>query len=138
MSEVRTCYKCQVERPLKMFYVGIENRRAEREGRSQWRMHCRSCQQTINTARRKPRQDHADAVKLAAGCADCGIKSVHPEIYDFDHTGDDKSDSVSQLMTKGSFEAFVAEIAKCEVVCANCHRIRTRSRQAVTFGRVRR
>lgn len=21
MSEVRTCYKCQVERPLKMFYV---------------------------------------------------------------------------------------------------------------------
>lgn len=117
MSEVRTCYKCQVERPLKMFYVGIENRRAEREGRSQWQMHCRSCQQTINTARRKPRQDHADAVKLAAGCADCGM---------------------SQLMTKGSFEAFVAEIAKCEVVCANCHRIRTRSRQAVTFGRVRR
>ena len=51
---------------------------------------------------------------------------------------DDKSDSVSQLMTKGSFDAFVAEIAKCEVVCANCHRIRTRSRQAVTFGRVRR
>ena len=89
MSEVRTCYKCQVERPLKMFYVGIENRRAEREGRSQWQMHCRSCQQAINTARRKPRQDHADAVKLAAGCA-------------------------------------------------NCHRIRTRSRQAVTFGRVRR
>ncbi len=100
---------------------------------------CRSCQQTINTARRKPRQDHADAVasrwvrRLRAR-----IKSVHPEIYDFDHTGDDKSDSVSQLMSKGSFEAFVAEIAKCEVVCANCHRIRTRSRQAVTFGRVRR
>ena len=33
------------------------------------------------------------------------------------------------------YEELLAEITKCEVVCANCHRIRTRRRPAATFGK---
>jgi hypothetical protein len=29
----------------------------------------------------------------------------------------------------GGFDALVAEIEKCDLVCANCHRIRTFTRQ---------
>jgi hypothetical protein len=35
----------------------------------------------------------------------------------------------------GSMERLVAEIDKCEVVCAICHRIRTKARGPVTRGR---
>jgi hypothetical protein len=139
MSEeaTRKCIRCGVWRPIGMFYVEMERRRAQREGRRAWVTHCRVCQQQVNTERRKPRQDYSDAIKLDRGCADCGIRSPHPEIYDFDHVGE-KSASVSTLMTKGTWEQFVAEIEKCEVVCANCHRIRTRRRPAATFGSTRR
>lgn len=87
-------------------------------------------------ARIKPRQDYLDAIKLTSGCTDCGLKIPHPEIYDFDHLpGCDKVMPLSKFLTKGTFEDLVAEVAKCEVVCANCHRIRSRSRDYVSFGR---
>jgi len=134
----RRCGQCKTVRPLAMFYLAAEERRAAREGRTRFLMPCRLCQREINSAIRKPRQDYADAVKLAAGCADCGIHSEHPEIYDFDHLGHEaKVNTVSALMTKGTWDEFVAEIAKCEVVCSNCHRIRTRVREKPSFGQTR-
>lgn len=134
-TEVRTCHKCGIERPISMFYVGIEQRRSGRDGRKSWKMPCRECQREKNSAYVSKRRSHAEAIKLASGCADCGIKLDHPEIYDFDHTKDDKSGGVAELYTKGTWEEFLAEIAKCEVVCANCHRMRTKARGSVTFGK---
>jgi hypothetical protein len=32
------------------------------------------------------------------------------------------------MITKGTFEELEAEIDKCEVVCANCHRVRSAQR----------
>jgi hypothetical protein len=127
-------------RPIEMFYTGLEERRAAREGRTRWHAPCRFCVREINEARRKPRQDHADAVKAERGCTDCGLSMPdHPEVFDFDHIDPaTKVAGIAALYTKGSFEQFVAEIAKCEVVCANCHRIRTRSRESAAFGRSRR
>ena len=134
----RRCGRCKVVRPLAMFYLTAEQKRAEREGRSRFLMPCRLCQREINSAIRKPRQDYTDAVKVAAGCADCGIRSEHPEIYDFDHLDHtSKVNAISNLMTKGAWGDFLAEIAKCEVVCANCHRIRTRAREKPAFGQTR-
>ena len=136
----RQCQKCDDVRPLSMFYTGLESRRANREGRTSWEMHCRFCQRTLNDARRKPRQDYADRKKAEAGCADCGLSlPEHPEVFDFDHRDPaEKHAAVSALVTRGTFEDFAAEIEKCDVVCANCHRIRTRKAGAVSFGQVRR
>lgn len=138
-AETRRCYKCGVTRPLSMFYLAIERRQTEQQGRRTPRKHqCRFCQRESNNARLKPRQEYTDAVKLARGCADCGIRSPHPEIYDFDHLpGAEKSAEVAKLLTKGTMAELEAEVAKCEVVCSNCHRIRTRSREHSTFGRSR-
>lgn len=70
----------------------------------------------------------ANAIKMERGCADCGY-SAHPAALEFDHLpGTQKRYKVSALMLS-SRAVLMAEIAKCEVVCANCHAIRTRSRE---------
>ena len=56
-------------------------------------------------------------------CADCGIR--YPSyVMDFDHTLGNKLHNISR-MRNHSIENLLIEIAKCDVVCANCHRIRT-------------
>jgi hypothetical protein len=67
-------------------------------------------------------------------CADCG-RTFPPIAMDFDHTGDDKILDVSH-MRNHNLDKLRAEIAKCEVVCACCHRIRTAARLATRLGRM--
>jgi hypothetical protein len=61
-------------------------------------------------------------------CTDCG-RSYPSYVMDFDHVGDDKDCEVANLVNRNvSLSRLVVEIAKCEVVCANCHRERTHCR----------
>ena len=65
-------------------------------------------------------------IKEASGCTDCGV--TNPIVLDFDHLKDKKY-NISRMIHDGfSWAAIKKEIAKCEVVCANCHRIRTHYR----------
>ncbi len=57
----------------------------------------------------------------AGGCVDCGIKDIR--VLDFDHVRGEKSFTIASGDHGPS--KVVAEIAKCEVRCSNCHRIRT-------------
>lgn len=65
-------------------------------------------------------------IKLTRGCADCGY-NIHPEALEFDHLGD-KEFSISSGRRYG-LDRLMAEIDKCDVVCANCHRVRTADRR---------
>jgi hypothetical protein len=57
-------------------------------------------------------------------CVDCGEPDV--VVLEFDHVRGKKLESVSALACAGvSMQRVVAEIAKCVVRCANCHRRRT-------------
>lgn len=59
-------------------------------------------------------------------CADCGIK--YPSyVMDFDHRDPKtKTANVSRMLRCGKpLSEVLAEIKKCDVVCANCHRERT-------------
>lgn len=58
-------------------------------------------------------------------CFDCGER--HPYyVMDFDHRDPaEKRHNVGAVHHFGSVKALRAEIAKCDVVCANCHRERT-------------
>jgi len=56
-------------------------------------------------------------------CLDCGLRSP-PEAMDFDHVDGSKIAGITQMWSWGR-EKVLAEIAKCELVCANCHRERT-------------
>ena len=59
-------------------------------------------------------------------CTDCGEDD--PLVLEFDHIGSDKSFSIAAGLLHRNWETLLAEIAKCEVVCANCHRRRTAKR----------
>jgi hypothetical protein len=67
-------------------------------------------------------------LKLAAGCHDCGFDRAAVAL-DFDHIGEKKF-NVSHFNTR-SWKAIFEEIQKCEVVCSNCHRVRTLERKLV-------
>lgn len=78
---------------------------------------------------RAERRAWLDAFKVKAGCIDCGYKA-HPRALDFDHIGTDKTCDVGRMMhNRTAWTLILAEIAKCEVVCANCHRVRTYERE---------
>jgi hypothetical protein len=50
---------------------------------------------------------------------------------DFDHISGEKIGIISAMVNEPhhySWDALLAEIAKCEIVCANCHRVRTHNR----------
>ena len=62
-------------------------------------------------------------------CGDCKHK-FHFAAMDFDHRdGTDKVGNVSRLVTEVSWETLQKELDKCDLVCSNCHRIRTYERQ---------
>jgi hypothetical protein len=72
-------------------------------------------------------------------CQDCG--GTFPDyVLEFDHVRGEKSFTISQFIsTNGSFKRLPLlheEIAKCDVVCANCHRIREHERGWAGFGNV--
>lgn len=60
-------------------------------------------------------------------CADCGVQHP-PYVMEFDHVGDDKLYCVTSMASE-SWSRLKAEIAKCEIVCANCHAVRTYERR---------
>jgi len=58
-------------------------------------------------------------------CMDCGVK-YPPYVMDFDHRDpSQKVGGINWLITNGTWEQVLAEIEKCDLVCSNCHRIRT-------------
>jgi len=66
-------------------------------------------------------------IKEARSCVDCGYDG-HFAAKQFDHLpGQIKMFEVSQV-ERASKQRILDEIDKCEVVCANCHAIRTYER----------
>ena len=80
-------------------------------------------------ARARNRQLVRDYLAQGA-CLDCGTRDF--AVLEFDHRDPtSKTDDVSHLVRQAvSWQRIFAEIAKCDVVCANCHRRRT----ARSFG----
>lgn len=58
-------------------------------------------------------------------CMDCGVR-YPPYVMDFDHRDPGTKKFNIALVNKiSSVKALIEEIAKCDVVCSNCHRERT-------------
>jgi hypothetical protein len=69
---------------------------------------------------------------LKAGpCSDCGHSHPH-YVMEFDHVRGEKRFDIAAGMLlhhRCTRDEMLAEIAKCDLVCANCHRVRTFSRE---------
>ena len=102
---------------------------------------CAMCRQAANEYRKVRYKPHPKSgknkackqlvqdFKLSAGrCMDCGWE-VTPErlcAFDCDHREPHlKELEISEMRKHVSVERMRLELLKCDVVCANCHRIRT-------------
>lgn len=67
-------------------------------------------------------QTLARRYKLMKGCAVCGYKEHHVALH-YNHI--DPSTKVRNVSKCCSIKAVKAEIRKCEVLCANCHAVKS-------------
>jgi len=81
------------------------------------------------------RNRKARLVAAAGGkCLDCGYEGP-PFMFDFDHR--DPKQKLFPVGNKGSsvsYERTLAEALKCDLVCANCHRMRTHRQRCAGCG----
>lgn len=77
---------------------------------------------------KKKVQEMLGSLKERSGCVDCG--QTYPSyILDFDHVYGKKVANIGQMLNYFSVEDIMKEVAKCDVVCSNCHRERTYQRK---------
>ena len=90
--------------------------------------------QMLRDSTRRFKQKQTDKLNLlkSAPCLDC--KECFPPVcMDFDHRDPSTKVRSISLMLGAPWEKILSEVAKCDLICANCHRIRTkRRRQGVT------
>ena len=134
---MRRCGRCGERKPLDEFAW-------RRRAKGQLDNYCRSCRSAYNqehyAANRQRYIDAARARKVAVTaerlayliavfvdhpCVDCG--ETDPIVLEFDHLRDKKF-SISKGIVDRNWQSVLAEIDKCDVVCANCHRRRTAKR----------
>ncbi len=89
----------------------------------------RECRARNSKKRRDENRAYLWELKSQTPCTDCGRK-FHPIVMQFDHVRGVKRFAVSEMSSRGSCkETILKEIAKCEIVCTNCHLIRTYNRR---------
>ena len=127
-EDKKTCIRCEVEQPLEEFTVD----KGSPNGRRRHSV-CRSCAKLSRRERAKALIDEVTTFKLAKGCTDCGYAD-HPMALHFDHRpGERKLFNVATGVWGYSPKKVWDEIAKCDVVCANCHAIRTGERMGFSY-----
>lgn len=139
MLSTKCCSRCKQTKSIEEF----GNRKASKDGKDS---KCKECAREYHknlyhtgTKRKQQIRKNNDAAKRrliikkdeyltdCGGCCDCGITDVR--VLTFDHVNDDKEFGVAQgIQNAYSWERILREMEKCEVVCANCHMIRTRER----------
>jgi len=81
----------------------------------------------LDEARKKT---YIKAYKLKHGCCKCGYQE-DSDALQLDHLPEfEKRADVSTLESK-SWSVITTEIAKCQVLCANCHALETKARRSV-------
>jgi hypothetical protein len=83
------------------------------------RRKCKSCKRETQNKRKSKQREWLREYKKKLSCVRCGFNDWR--CLDFHHKGD-KDNEVSNMIGL-SKKRILDEISKCEVVCANCHRI---------------
>jgi hypothetical protein len=134
---MKRCARCGEEKPVSEF--GVKNKKT-----GLLASYCRACVRAnsrahyaanrpsyIARARRNKRQQRANRLDYiiryfeSHPCVDCG--ETDPMVLEFDHLRD-KSFNIGHDFPWRPWGEVLAEIEKCEVRCANCHRRRTAER----------
>jgi hypothetical protein len=88
--------------------------------------HVYEVQSAYHAKRRAEWLKFTSTYKLERGCIDCGFKG-HAAALDFDHVRGEKLFNISESASR-PLEQVMLEVEKCDIRCANCHRIVTYNR----------
>lgn len=123
------CGKCKEDRPRSDFSKALNRANGLQN-------YCKPCARVSNPYRgrverfrvkRRWFNDLLDRIK-AEPCSDCG-RCFPTVCMDFDHRDPHgKMHNVARMALR-SEELIMREIAKCDLVCANCHRVREQVRR---------
>ena len=130
---MKICTKCLKELPFTSFYKNSRSRNG-------YAHYCKCCaSEQVKKSRNLQehlqkvyaRRDRCRAYVLdylsTHPCVDCG--ESNPVVLEFDHISGIKVESISKMVSISySLDNIQAEINKCQVRCANCHRIVTSQR----------
>ena len=132
---MKTCKKCQKEKDECQF-----NRRSCT--RDKLNLYCKECSRQYtrtsytnnreyyikrNRAVVKELEETVRSIKKSTPCKDCG--NYYPYyVMDFDHRDAKNKDFCVASKRNWGRKKLFREIAKCDVVCSNCHRERTHKR----------
>jgi hypothetical protein len=72
-----------------------------------------------SAARYRRNHEYLDGLKRESGCVRCGER--HPDCLEFHHRDGEPVKRVS-CRCQGGWKALLAEVEKCDILCANCHR----------------
>ena len=139
---MKTCYRCKEAKPLSEFSKSV----ARKDGLQNA---CRPCTKLVNAAyyRKTPEKNPQRRRSMLEACArnaaytldylqshpcvDCGESD--PIVLEFDHVRGKKTRAIAVMKRQAlALETIIAEIEKCEVRCANCHRRTTYARAGWT------
>lgn len=143
LSDSKICTRCKCSKSITEFSIN----RSARDGRYIW---CKDCKYMHNQKTKEQRNSkqkewneynktRAELKRLerrekrleviwnlkSAPCTDCG-GNFHPYCMDFDHR--DQSIKYKDISQINRIDEILEEVKKCDLVCANCHRIRTFNR----------
>jgi hypothetical protein len=125
-QDTKTCRNCNEDLPITKFKFRSGTGRQAGQRNSM----CNRClyvRYTRPNLEKKMAEIHQ--YQLERGCADCGY-NAHPAALEFDHRpGTEKLFNVGEKIGAKDKQLIWDEIAKCDVVCANCHAIRTYNRR---------
>lgn len=114
-NDYKVCSKCNESKNISEFTLnGYINSGFEGQ--------CKACQNLYSKLRRKRVYGDIYSKYKSGPCKDCG-KTYHPCQMHFDHLRD-KKHNIGHLVTS-STKKLEEEISKCDLVCANCHALRT-------------
>ena len=133
--ETRVCGRCAIEKPIDEFGF----RYVQRGIRHSW---CKGCMAEYKSAwyeRNRARHiAHVRAARDQTGdenqrrmwqylavhpCVECGERD--PVVLHFDHLRDKRNDVAYMCKSGFAWATILVEIAKCQVLCANCHATKT-------------
>ena len=136
--ENKICSKCNEDKSVEDFYFKNKklNKRNNRckvccEGSRRSKEHYKKYKDEykVRNKARKVRLLNENTAHLLEylkdhHCVDCG--ESNPIVMEFDHLDPtEKKFGISNMMRDYIWVQILKEVDKCEVVCANCHRIRT-------------
>ena len=125
------CFRCKEDKPESAFYRRYAGRQSQcivchkEYTKKHYQDH--KVEYAVRSRKNSARYRKAIQKLKDKPCADCKLEFPY-YVMDFDHVTGDKEEAVSRLASKGHFKRAFEEAKKCDVVCSNCHRIRTHER----------